>query len=52
VNVYFVTESKGSDTNLRDEEKAKIACGKAHFKTLDVPFGVAKTLEGVLAIRE
>jgi len=35
---------------LRDEERARIKCGKAHFKALDVPFGVATTLDGVLAI--
>lgn len=50
LKVYLVTESKGSDNNLRDEERARIACGKAHFKALDVPFGVATTLDGVLAI--
>lgn len=49
--VYLVTESKGSDNNLRDEERWRIACGKAHFNALDVPFGVATTLEGVLAIK-
>lgn len=51
VTVYLVTESKGSDNNLRDDEKAKIACGKAHFKALNVPYGVAITLDGVLAIK-
>jgi len=51
LKVYLVTESKGSDNNLRDEERARIACGKAHFKALDVPFGVATTLDGVLAIK-
>lgn len=51
LKVYLVTESKGSDNNLRDEERWRIACGKAHFNALDVPFGVATTLEGVLAIK-
>ncbi len=51
LKVYLVTESKGSDNNLRDEEKSQIACGKAHFKALNVPFGVATTLDGVLAIK-
>lgn len=49
--VYLVTESKGSDNNLRDEERWRIDCGKAHFKALGVPFGVATTLNGVLAIK-
>lgn len=48
--VYLVAESKGSKNNLRDDETAKIACGKAHFNALDVPFGVAITLGDVLAI--
>lgn len=34
--LYFVVETKGSlfTDDLRDQEAAKIACGKAHFKAL------------------
>ena len=50
LKVYLVAESKGSLNNLRDEEHAKIACGKAHFAALKVPFDKAVTLRDVLAI--
>ncbi len=30
--VYFVTETKSKNQELRDSEKRKINCGKAHFK--------------------
>ena len=36
--LYFVVETKSSllTDDLRDKEGAKIACGRAHFKTLAV----------------
>lgn len=36
--LYFVVETKGSlfVDDLRDNEAAKIACGKAHFRALAV----------------
>jgi type III restriction enzyme len=47
--VYFVVESKGSlfTDALRPIEKAKIDCGKEHFKALetDVKFAVANNYE-------
>ena len=33
--IYFVTETKSAGQELRDSEKMKIKCGKAHFKSLD-----------------
>jgi type III restriction enzyme len=50
LKVYLVAESKGSLNNLRDDENAKIACGKAHFAELKVPFDKAITIRDVLAI--
>lgn len=34
--LYFVVETKSSlfETDLRDKERAKIECGKAHFEAL------------------
>jgi type III restriction enzyme len=49
--VDLVAESKGSGNNLRDDECAKINCGKAHFAALNLPFGGAITLNEVLAIK-
>lgn len=46
--VYLVSESKGDLNNLRDAEKVQIACGKAHFKVLDVPFVVATNINEIL----
>ena len=36
--LYFVVETKSSlfADDLRDKERAKIECGKAHFKALEV----------------
>lgn len=48
-DVYLVSESKGDLNTLREAEKAQIACGKAHFKALDVPFVTATNLTGILA---
>ncbi|MCA9407179.1 MAG: DEAD/DEAH box helicase family protein [Candidatus Omnitrophica bacterium] len=49
--LYFVVESKGSlfTDALRPIEKAKINCGKAHFKALDtdVKFAVANKYENI-----
>jgi type III restriction enzyme len=47
-DVYLVSESKGDLNTLREAEKAQIACGKAHFKALAVPFITATNLEGIL----
>jgi len=46
--MYLVSESKGDLNNLRDAEKAQIECGKAHFKTLDVPFVTATGISQML----
>jgi type III restriction enzyme len=46
--VYLVCETKGDLNNLRDDERQRIACGKAHFKELEVPFIAATSLDGVL----
>jgi type III restriction enzyme len=53
--LYFVVESKSGlfVDDLRDKERAKIECGKAHFKALEVGeaparFRVARTPEDLL----
>ncbi|MCG2711734.1 MAG: type III restriction endonuclease subunit R, partial [Candidatus Omnitrophica bacterium] len=50
--LYFVVESKGSlfTDALRPIEKAKIDCGKEHFKTLgnDIKFEVANNFNALL----
>lgn len=50
--LYFVVETKGTDqlSFLKDSEKNKIRCGKAHFEALGTNVGVAqaKTLDGFL----
>jgi type III restriction enzyme len=48
-DVYLVSESKGDLNTLREAEKAQIACGKAHFAALDVPFVTASNLDGILS---
>lgn len=48
-DVYLVSESKGDLNTLREAEKAQIACGKAHFRSLNVPFVTATNLDGLLA---
>lgn len=48
-DVYLVSESKGDLNTLREAEKAQIACGKAHFQALEVPFVTATNLDGILA---
>ena len=55
--LYFVVETKGSlfADALRDTEAAKITCGKAHFKALEVReeparYVVARSVDDVLAI--
>jgi type III restriction enzyme len=50
--VYFVVETKGSlfEDDLRQLERAKIACGKAHFKALgneNVTFKVATKVSDI-----
>ncbi|MBE2993069.1 DEAD/DEAH box helicase family protein [Sphingomonas sp. CFBP 13603] len=47
-DVYLVSESKGDLNTLREAEKAQIACGKAHFKALNVPFVTATNLSEIL----
>lgn len=43
--LYFVVESKAKkDQDLGTNEKLKIKCGQSHFKTLDVPFLVVKSI--------
>jgi type III restriction enzyme len=53
--VYFVVETKGGlfSDDLRDKERAKIECGKAHFKSLEVRerparYVVARSVDEVL----
>jgi type III restriction enzyme len=48
-DVYLVSESKGNLNTLRDAEKAQIACGKAHFQALGLPFVTATNLDEILA---
>ena len=54
--LYFVVETKGSlfADDLRDKERAKIKCGKAHFASLAIQknparYVVARSLDDVLA---
>ena len=47
-DVYLVSESKGDLNTLRDAERAQIACGKAHFEALKVPFVIATNLDSIL----
>ena len=54
--LYFVVETKSGlfTDDLRDKERAKIECGKAHFKALAVREGparytVARTVDDVLS---
>lgn len=54
--LYFVVETKGglSADDLREKERAKIECGRAHFRALEVgeapaQYLVARTLDDVLS---
>jgi type III restriction enzyme len=54
--LYFVVETKSGlfTEDLRDKERAKIECGKAHFKALQVreapaQYVVARTVDDVLS---
>ncbi len=54
--LYFVVETKGStlSDDLRLVERARIECGKAHFKALEVgeepvQYEVAKSVDDLLA---
>ena len=56
--LYFVVETKSGrfTDDLRDKERAKIECGKAHFKALAVGesparYLVARDLDDVLTSR-
>jgi type III restriction enzyme len=46
--VMLVAESKGSLLGLRDDEKAQIAYGHAHFEALGVPYVVATSSRDLL----
>jgi type III restriction enzyme len=53
---YFVVETKSSlfNDDLRDKERARIECAKAHFRALQagenpVRYMVARSLDDVLA---
>ena len=55
--LYFVVETKSGlfTDELRDKERAKIKCGKAHFKALEVGetparYVVARSVDDVLAV--
>lgn len=47
--LYFVRETKSSTDkeDLRNKEKQKIECGKRHFETIDVDYGVVTQLSDV-----
>ena len=47
--LYFVRETKGSldSEDRRNKENQKIACGKKHFDTLGVDYGVVTSLSEV-----
>ena len=54
--LYFVVETKSGlfTDDLRDKERAKIECGKAHFKALEVGeapavYMVARNLDDLLS---
>ena len=54
--LYFVVETKSGlfSDDLRDKERAKIKCGKAHFEALvvresPVKYIVARTVDEVLS---
>jgi type III restriction enzyme len=56
--LYFVVETKSGlfTDDLRDKERAKIECGKAHFKALELreapaQYVVARNVDDVLASR-
>ncbi len=49
--VCLVAETKGDLNTLRDAERDRIRCGRAHFTALDVPFIAVTTLAGVLSAR-
>ena len=48
--LYFVVETKSSlfTDDLRDKEGAKIDCGKAHFKALEVREAPAQVHRGAV----
>ncbi len=48
--VYLISESKGNLNTLRDAEKGQIACGKAHFAALDVPFITATSIDQMVTV--
>jgi type III restriction enzyme len=48
--LYLVRETKSTldEDKLRKEENAKLACGRKHFKAIDVDFDVAINLRDIL----
>lgn len=46
--VHLVSESKSDFTTLRDDEKAKIRCGAAHFQALGVEYVKAVSAEEIV----
>ncbi|AIT07358.1 hypothetical protein MC45_14350 [Sphingomonas taxi] len=47
--MHLVSESKSDFTTLRDDEKAKIQCGVAHFQAIGVEYVKAVSAEEILA---
>jgi len=43
-----VSESKSDFTKLRDDEKAKVLCGAAHFSALGVEYVKAVNAEEIM----
>jgi type III restriction enzyme len=46
--VHLVSESKSDFSKLRDDERAKVRCGEAHFSALGVPYVKAVSAEEIL----
>ena len=46
--VHLVSESKSDFTKLRDDEKAKVTCGAAHFAALGVEYVKAVAAEDIV----
>lgn len=46
--VHLVSESKSDFSKLRDDERAKVRCGEAHFSALEVPYVKAVSAEEIL----
>ncbi|WP_300974473.1 DEAD/DEAH box helicase family protein [Sphingomonas sp. LHG3406-1] len=46
--VHLVSESKSDFAKLRDDEKAKVRCGAAHFEALGIPYVKAVAAEDIV----